>query len=298
MKKLFVLFLLVALVPFTVGCGLFGDNDDTSTIEFSALTMSQRFAPGGFGGSLRGAAIALNYSDMFMELMVAGNKIRLPFYRVIPNPTYDEVEFRANVLPTVKSEIAGKSVPVTVMIQPRGVTNPAVVVPTANVNVPASVVTSTSPVVVDATNVTQGEVVTAINTANPDTTYTLAPKFIVSSVTFGSTPVSQDSEAPTMIMPTNNAYVFTVVLSEAYANTSAPTFEITVANSSTKVIVGAPVSVSWAADKKTATVTVTPNDTYKLPSGQDYSVTLTKTNAVATSGATATLPKPFYVLAH
>lgn len=32
MKKLFVLFLLVALVPFTVGCGLFGDNDDTSPV--------------------------------------------------------------------------------------------------------------------------------------------------------------------------------------------------------------------------------------------------------------------------
>lgn len=32
MKKLFVLFLLVALVPFTIGCGLFGDNDDTSPV--------------------------------------------------------------------------------------------------------------------------------------------------------------------------------------------------------------------------------------------------------------------------
>jgi hypothetical protein len=37
MKKLFVLFLLVALVPFTVGCGLFGDNDDTTPVSLPVL---------------------------------------------------------------------------------------------------------------------------------------------------------------------------------------------------------------------------------------------------------------------
>lgn len=40
MKKLFVLFLLVALVPFTIGCGLFGDNDDTSPVNLPILTAS------------------------------------------------------------------------------------------------------------------------------------------------------------------------------------------------------------------------------------------------------------------
>lgn len=54
MKKLFVLFLLVALVPFTVGCGLFGDNDDTTPINVAKLKASVTM-PGSLAGSLRAA---------------------------------------------------------------------------------------------------------------------------------------------------------------------------------------------------------------------------------------------------
>ncbi len=46
MKKMFVLFLIVALLPFTTGCGIFGDNDDAtglaamgSVVDFSVSSV-------------------------------------------------------------------------------------------------------------------------------------------------------------------------------------------------------------------------------------------------------------------
>ncbi len=59
MKKLFVLFLLAALVPFTVGCGLFGDNDDTTPVNLTRLSASATL-PVSAASNLRGAAVAAN----------------------------------------------------------------------------------------------------------------------------------------------------------------------------------------------------------------------------------------------
>lgn len=59
MKKLFVLFLLAALVPFTIGCGLFGDNDDTTPVTVTKLTASA-ILPAPAGASIRAAAVAAN----------------------------------------------------------------------------------------------------------------------------------------------------------------------------------------------------------------------------------------------
>ncbi|HNX74988.1 MAG TPA: hypothetical protein PLM07_05500 [Candidatus Rifleibacterium sp.] len=59
MKKLFALFLLVALVPFTVGCGLFGDNDDTSTIVAPAKIAAKVIVPAAaVPASIRAARVA------------------------------------------------------------------------------------------------------------------------------------------------------------------------------------------------------------------------------------------------
>lgn len=60
MKKLFVLFLLVALVPFSIGC--FGGDDDEAPLDIAKLTASASLPKAaGDGLNLRGAAVAANH---------------------------------------------------------------------------------------------------------------------------------------------------------------------------------------------------------------------------------------------
>lgn len=75
MKKLFVLFLLVALVPFTVGCGLFGDNDDTSPVDFTKLTATATL-PAAAAPSLR-ALVALRTATKFAGFTMSINGVVL-----------------------------------------------------------------------------------------------------------------------------------------------------------------------------------------------------------------------------
>ncbi len=75
MKKLFVLFLLVALVPFTVGCGLFGDNDDTTPINITKLT-AKATLPAAAAPSLR-ALVALRSATKFAGFTMSINGIVL-----------------------------------------------------------------------------------------------------------------------------------------------------------------------------------------------------------------------------
>ncbi len=58
MKKLFVLFLLVSLVPFTVGCSLFGDDDDDYTPVATTRLTSTATLPATAGSNLKAAAVA------------------------------------------------------------------------------------------------------------------------------------------------------------------------------------------------------------------------------------------------
>lgn len=55
MKKLFVLFLLVALVPFTVGCSLWGNDEDNSVLDLSKVSVSVKVPASVVSSSLRGA---------------------------------------------------------------------------------------------------------------------------------------------------------------------------------------------------------------------------------------------------
>lgn len=303
MKKLFALFLLVALVPFTVGCGLFGDNDDTSPITTSTLTLARLFPAGSFSGSLRGATtIALNYSDLFMMVEVKGTKIKLSYKKHTNKAAGVEVEFAAPVLPSVIEEVKGTTVTVEVQIQPVGVTQPAVVVPAAAITVPSTLTSGTTATALESTPITtvktDAEILTEIKTENPTISDpVIAEDYKVTSVLFGTTSVSQVSTTPTPITAVDGKYTFTVYFNQAYTNTAAPTFSIEVANATTKTLTGTPVAVTWATDKKSATVVVTTDATYKLTTGQDYTVTLKSTDAVGTSSVKATLPGTFYVLA-
>ncbi len=74
MKKLFVLFLLVALVPFTVGCGLFGDNEDTTPVNIAKLKASVTM-PGSLAGkSLRAVKVA---PDKFLGFKILVGAVTL-----------------------------------------------------------------------------------------------------------------------------------------------------------------------------------------------------------------------------
>jgi len=61
MKKLFVLFLLISLVPFTVGCSLFGDDDDDSApVNVAKLSAAATLPASAGAANLRGVAVAAN----------------------------------------------------------------------------------------------------------------------------------------------------------------------------------------------------------------------------------------------
>lgn len=318
MKKLFVLFLLVALVPFTVGCGLFGDNDDTTPITTSTLTLSRLFPSGSFASlSLRPAtSIVLNYNDLFMNITVNGTKIRLSYKQKTIKATGVEVEFTAPVLQNVIDTIKGTSVPVEIQIQPAGVAVPVVVVTSQSIAIPSTLTSGTTPVALDTTPVTvksDDDILTAIKAENPTI---VAPEIATyeAVASHGAYIVSTKLAEPTMIMlDSNGKYNFGVTFNHDYANAAAPTFTIkvshvkadgTVITSSTfkSTDTTSPVAVAWTNNsKKEASIVVTPvTTTYDLTTGEIYWIALEATDATATVNGTsvkATLPS-FYVRAH
>ena len=68
MKKLFVLFLLVSLIPFAVGCSLFGDDsDDSASVNMTTLTASAKLPASAGKPSLR-AATADKFANVTMKI--------------------------------------------------------------------------------------------------------------------------------------------------------------------------------------------------------------------------------------
>ncbi len=304
MKKLFVLFLLVALVPFSIGC--FGGDDDDSPITTSTLTLSRLFPTGSFNGSLRGATtIALNYSDLFMMVEVSGTKIKLSYKKHTNKTAGVEVEFAAAVLPSTLESVKGAAVSVEVQIQPAGVTSPAVVVPAATITIPSTITSGTTATALDTVAVTRNTdaaILTEIKSENSNLADAIiADDYMVHTAMFGTAEVSQKSGTPTPVSATNGKYVFTLTLNQAYTNTSAPNFSIEVANikGTTKAITGTPyVDVKWNEGKTVATITVTPSTTdttYQLTAHETYSITLVSTDATGTDKVKATLPAPYYI---
>ncbi len=68
MKKLFVLFLLVSLIPFAVGCSLFGDDsDDSASVNMTTLSASAKLPASAGKPSLR-AATADKFANVTMKI--------------------------------------------------------------------------------------------------------------------------------------------------------------------------------------------------------------------------------------
>jgi len=123
MKKLFVLFLLVALVPFSVGCSLWGGDDDAVT--YPPILTAKVVVPAA-GLSLRGASVAgTDYSAYTITL----NGVTLPAtsYEVVSGSSNVEITFSSIVSQADKDSVEKATLPVTVVITGNGKTVYAVV---------------------------------------------------------------------------------------------------------------------------------------------------------------------------
>lgn len=110
MKKLFVLFLLVALVPFTVGCSLFGSNYDDPEVPPTFKTASAKAViPGALLPSIRAAAI--NEGDDFYGWKIIKNDIVLTAFDSTDNGdgTFT-VQFKNDKLTQAQADTANAEV--------------------------------------------------------------------------------------------------------------------------------------------------------------------------------------------
>ncbi len=296
MKKLFVLFLLVSLVPFVVGC--WGSDNDDSVLPTKTLTLSKVLPAGTFAGTLRGAVV-LQWSNLFMNVVKSGTTVKLPYKSHTASTDGVTVVFEAVVAETFFDSVNGESVQTEIQILPAGVTTAVTVVSLTTETLPAltSGVAAATP-----TKVTTVDIA-AIETAITAQGATLATPFKVSNVKFGNTEISTASATPTEIQ-TAVTYTFTVALSAAYTSptTASPSWQLAVQNitagSTEKVIVNTsstgPVKVTESNDKLTLTVVVTTDATYKLTVGQTYSIVLKSTDAKV-GDVPATLPVARYI---
>lgn len=204
MKKLFVLFLLVALVPFTVGCGLFGDNDDTSPVDLPTLsaTVTGIATP----ANIRGNLVAFQNANYTVVI----NGVRLSPVAADPNGAGWDVTFQAltdaatlatinaSAFVTVEIQIAGAPTTYTVKVPGAAMaTAKTITLPISGVNIDATntvvgtegkvaVVEANAVTILSATN-NGAEVATTQSGAVP--VNNLTPAFVV---TFDKDVVLQD----------------------------------------------------------------------------------------------------------
>jgi len=285
MKKLFVLFLLVALVPFSVGCSLWGHDEDTDVLATKVLTLGKVFPADSFVENLRPAAIALKWEMLFMR--VNGQKL---FYKgKALGENGMTVFFQASIPETTLETISGKSVTVEVILEPKdGV---EVEISKTTETIPAAAVTTTAPTSLTPTTVEVSETeITTIPTAEITEalgTDTIGEPIKVTSITVSGVTgeVSTNSAAPTELTSAQS-YVFTVKLSEAIPSTiTTPTWTVTVKDSAdaaaktiTSTDTNSPIVVAYNADKTEMTVTVTPTANYPMNVGKTFSILLSATN--------------------
>ncbi|MFA7146517.1 MAG: hypothetical protein WC221_08030 [Candidatus Riflebacteria bacterium] len=119
MKKMFVLFLIVALLPFTTGCGIFGDNDDAAGLAAMGgavdFTVNSELA-GTISGNLRGSSLA-TYTKAEIEAMtITVGDVVLSFSELL-SPSPINIKFAAKVSTTKLQELVEKNEPVAMTIK-------------------------------------------------------------------------------------------------------------------------------------------------------------------------------------
>ncbi|MDD3148682.1 MAG: hypothetical protein PHD82_15415, partial [Candidatus Riflebacteria bacterium] len=268
---------------------------------------------GSFAGNLRAAtSISLNYSDLFMNITVSGTKIRLAYKKHINKPAGVEVEFCGLVWPETIDVVKGAAIPAEILIVPSNIPGAIpVIVVSETIVVPSTITSSTTATPVAPAGVSTTTPVTVSPTVEIDvltevkkidSTATIASPYVLSSVTFGSSPVANTTSGAPFLLMAASSYVFTATMNQAYTNVSVPIFTLQMDNLSDNrslVFTGEPyIAVAWNEAKTIATITFTPSSTdinYQLESGKTYCFKLTSTNAVGAAGVKFTMPAPIYI---
>lgn len=288
MKKLFVLFLLVALVPFSVGCSLWGHDEDRDVLATKVITLAKVFPADLLPTteSLR-AAIALKWEMLFITV----NGQRLSHIDHLPTVDGMKVFFQAALpVAAVETIVNSPTVPVVVYIEPVSGSE-VVVVPLTNESVPPAAATEVAPsspttntsIPTDTVASTEISATVETDVQTAIGTETIGAAIEVASITFAGADVSIASTTPTQITA-SASYTFTVKLSETIpATITTPTWTVEVqdtADNTAKKLTNAtkpsPIAVTYSGD--TMTIVVTPTATYPMNAGKTFKIALTATN--------------------
>lgn len=194
MKKLFVLFLLVALVPFTVGCSLWGSDDDDNVGYPTFLTATVKVPAAGVA-NLRAASYA-DFSSYTLTLngivlsvdeassVFTTDPVTLVFKALATQAQINSVQSSTVPFTAVLSNGAGSST--TLTINPSGATGAVSITVNATGDV-TSILVGTTDVInyvgegtFTITSVKLGEeVLPTTSTATPATAASLLPVFTV-----------------------------------------------------------------------------------------------------------------------
>lgn len=300
MKKLFVLFLLVALVPFTVGCGLFGDNDDTSPVDLPILRASLSSYP--VPASLRADAAGLAYvNSKNVTMTINGIELKpSDATEVLPaaDPREFNINFSAFVTDTAKYNqiISGKDPIVITVVTKKAdgtsTTQEIQITPTQ------ALTTGTLSLVVDATT---GKIDTTKVTVDA-VKVPAAPKDAVAldyTVKNGDVDVAttKDTAKEVVQLPPHTPAFVVTLLNDKELNVDKVVHSIKVRNANGKAAVALPEG-SFSLGQQTGllnsvTITVVETATAKLVGGQTYEVEI-----VGLSDGTNLLKsKTFYFIA-
>lgn len=295
MKKLFVLFLLVSLVPFMVGCSLFGDDGDDGEIAMTTLTTSVNL-PNLLVAPANMRAAKVSYLKLYVK--IGGITFRpagTPEY--LPDSNSWKVTFQATMTLPEAATLRTQSGAAIEVVDETNAAAPVVLV-AAKVNISmASGVTTVPAIVVTLTGGNKLQIVsfdggTASITENEQkdlpatiTTFEVAGVVATSGVTL------EKEGGAYQTIATITAPVFTVEFAKAYAEGTVVTnlrWVIRVENVTKDAAFTLDSSV--AADKALFTlaangaertkidITVIGNSTKKLEANCQYKVTFVDTD--------------------
>ncbi len=309
MKKLFVILLLVALVPFTTGCnGLWDfDSDNDSNVAYTTLTSKATLPSAAIsaGASIRGAA---SYTGLTMKV---GN-ITLPATGAVDNGDgTTTVTFTKSVTTTEAATVTG-NVPATVSQGATAIVTVTLTLGTSQASQVGVVINGTVSAtgVLTVTSVSATYVPTGSTTATTATTTVTATgtitvsTFKVTGVAYGATAltttttnapvvnvanpsfaVTFDKVLPTTLTSANTTWTLRVT-NESSTTTPKSYFDLTnTANSALFTV---------AVASNVATIKLNTDTAKKLTAGKTYSVQLLANNIKDSAGTLLDTPQSKY----
>jgi hypothetical protein len=303
MRKLFVLFLLISLVPFTVGCnGLWDFDDDNDPVAMKTITKNVKLPSSVVSGANLRAAVGYNS----LELWFNGVKMS-----VSGTPTFDEatnmwtVVFKGLMSQAQFNGLTGKTVTTKLMsgtstlleftfVVTSGTNDGDTITVSDSTTIPgdltAAITTtdgSSAPLItlvpVDMTLVPQLTTTVKVNGANVSSTLTGAKT--VSSLN----PIFQldFSAAPKNL----SAATWEVIVTHVNATTGATIKSYTLDSTDNKALFSVTARGTTGADLK---VVGEANTVYTLEAGATYKVTLKTSNLVDVNETILNNPGTFY----